>query len=146
MLPKWIQNSLKIDKKSVLERPWELLGVLGASWINFLSIFIDFGVHLGTLLGGFGASWGSFLEAFGSLGASWGLSWSFLGSFGNSWVDFGCFFAHFQHFPLDLPTFLYCFRLLCPWFPRFPEKLLNKKFQLTASQVFSASPNFPTIS
>ena len=63
---------------------------MGGSRIDFLSIFIAFGLHLGRLLGGFGASWESFLEALGSLGASWGLSWSFLASLGVSWIDFGC--------------------------------------------------------
>ena len=57
---------------------------MGASWIDFSSIFIDFGLDLGILLGGFGVSWGSFWEALGSLGASWGLSWDFLGILGAS--------------------------------------------------------------
>ena len=83
---------------------------MGASWIDFLSIFIDFGVHLGTLLGGFVASWVSFLEALGSLGASWGLSWSFLGSFCTSWVDLGCFFVFFLYF-LGFPLFFCGFSL-----------------------------------
>ena len=95
MLPKCLQNLLKIDNKLVLERPWELLGALGGSKIDFLTIFIDFGLDLGTLLGGFGASWGSFLEALGSLGASGGLSWSFLASLGVSWPDFRQFFHGF---------------------------------------------------
>ena len=86
---------MKIDKKSVLERPWELLGALGASWIDFSSIFIDFGLDLGILLGGFGVSWGSFWEALGSLGSSQGLSWSFLASLGASWADFGCVLIFF---------------------------------------------------
>ena len=127
MLPKWIQNWLKIDKKSVLERPWELLGVLGASWIDFLSIFIDFGVHLGTLLGGFGASWGSFLEAFGSLGASWGLSWSFLGSFCTSWVDLGCFFCIFLVFSRISLVFLWLFLVVLSTLHRVPPRSVPQR-------------------
>ena len=39
MLPNLLQNWPNIDEKSVFERPWELLGVLGTSWIDLLSIY-----------------------------------------------------------------------------------------------------------
>ena len=81
------------------------LGDLGGLLVRFLSIFIDFGVDFGTLLGGFGTSWGSFLEALGSLGASWGLSWNFLGSLWAFWVDLSVFFSSFLGFPLFSSSF-----------------------------------------
>ena len=78
---------------------------MGASWIDFSSIFIDFGLDLVILLGWFGVSWGSFWEALGSLGASRGLSWSFLGGFGASRIDFTCFLIEFSYFSTDFSNF-----------------------------------------
>ena len=60
----------------------------GALW-PLGSIFIDFGIDLGTLLGGLGLSLGSFLEALG-------LSWTFLGSLGPSRADMEWFSANFE--------------------------------------------------
>ena len=85
LIPNRYQNRFKICKKTLKNRSWELLGALGPSWIDFLSIFIDFGLHLGALLGGFGMSWGAFwrfLALLGPLGKSFGASWRVLGAVG----------------------------------------------------------------
>ena len=46
-----IQKTLKINQKTLLDQSCDLLGSPGASWIDFLLIFIAFGIHLGSHLG-----------------------------------------------------------------------------------------------